>query len=121
MVYQNIFGAVIASLLGFAFLYRLRGKKKARALVKTDQNGNCLKSSENGICEAKISTSTDIIIVGAGVVGSALAYTLGKVKFSNSLRGSCLFGLNLIHNLLRFKVLWNSMVKLLCVQDQDGH
>ncbi|XP_008236165.2 PREDICTED: squalene monooxygenase-like [Prunus mume] len=78
MVYQNIFGAVIASLLGFAFLYRLRGKKAARAIVKTDQNGNCLKSSENGICEAKISTSTDIIIVGAGVVGSALAYTLGK-------------------------------------------
>ncbi|XP_034227369.1 squalene monooxygenase SE1-like isoform X2 [Prunus dulcis] len=78
MVYQNIFGAVIASLLGFAFLYRLRGKKKARALVKTDQNGNSLKSSENGICEAKISASTDIIIVGAGVVGSALAYTLGK-------------------------------------------
>ncbi|XP_009378595.2 squalene monooxygenase SE2-like [Pyrus x bretschneideri] len=75
MVYLNIVCAVIASLLGFVFLCSLRRQKKARA----HQNGNCLKSCENGTCDdAKMVESADIIVVGAGVVGSALAYTLGK-------------------------------------------
>ncbi|KAM1382589.1 hypothetical protein FF1_034969 [Malus domestica] len=75
MVYLNIVCAVIASLLGFVFLCSLRRQKKASA----HQNGNCLKSCENGTCdEAKMVESADIIVVGAGVVGSALAYTLGK-------------------------------------------
>lgn len=88
MVYLNIVCAVIASLLGFVFLCSLRRQKKARA----HQNGNCLKSCENGTCDdAKMVESADIIVVGAGVVGSALAYTLGKVTFSHSLRILCLF------------------------------
>ncbi|PRQ15781.1 putative squalene monooxygenase [Rosa chinensis] len=79
MDYLYTTGAVIASLLSVVFLYTFRGKRKnVKASMKT-QNGKLLKSSGNGMClPAKIGTSPDIVIVGAGVVGSALAYTLGK-------------------------------------------
>ncbi|KAH9797016.1 Squalene monooxygenase [Citrus sinensis] len=63
-------GAVIATLLGFALFYGLKGKKKSI--------DSSMKSSENRICKSDSGKSTDIIIVGAGVAGSALAYTLGK-------------------------------------------
>lgn len=64
-------GAVIATLLGFALFYGLKGKKKSI--------DSSMKSSENRTCKSDSGRSTDIIIVGAGVAGSALAYTLGKV------------------------------------------
>ncbi|KAH9694917.1 Squalene monooxygenase [Citrus sinensis] len=63
-------GAVIAILLGFALFYGLKGKKKSI--------DSSMKSSENRTCKSDSGKSTDIIIVGAGVAGSALAYTLGK-------------------------------------------
>ncbi|KAL6211877.1 hypothetical protein ACLB2K_017100 [Fragaria x ananassa] len=90
MDYLYITGAVIASLLSVVFLYTLPGKmKNVIASVKT-QNGKLLKSYGNGMClPAEIGTSPDIVIVGAGVVGSALAYTLGKVTFSNSCPKLC--------------------------------
>ena len=45
------------------------------------KSNECAKiSSENGICSHEDAGSADIIIVGAGVAGSALACTLGKVE-----------------------------------------
>ena len=38
-----------------------------------------IKPVENGECQEDIARNPDIIIVGAGVAGSALACTLGKV------------------------------------------
>ncbi|KAH8481016.1 hypothetical protein H0E87_031065, partial [Populus deltoides] len=37
-----------------------------------------LKSSGNGVCRSNFAGNTDVIIVGAGVAGSALAYALAK-------------------------------------------
>ncbi|ONH92127.1 hypothetical protein PRUPE_8G156700, partial [Prunus persica] len=57
----------------------LRGKKNAQASANNG-NGNeySLKSCENGMRQPEIGASMDIIIVGSGLVASALAYTLGK-------------------------------------------
>ncbi|KAM1915988.1 hypothetical protein ACFX13_035772 [Malus domestica] len=78
MVFQLMLVAVVAFLLGFVSSYGFRRKKKDRALVK-DRNVNGWRSSENGMCLQKdIGAGVDVIIVGAGVAGSALAYTLGK-------------------------------------------
>ncbi|KAF8404831.1 hypothetical protein HHK36_009720 [Tetracentron sinense] len=76
MVYQYIFGGIVASLLGFVFFYNSRGKTKDRASVKIPDE--CAKSPSNGECRLEHSDDTDIIIVGAGVAGAALAHTLGK-------------------------------------------
>lgn len=70
-----ILGTVVATLLGFALFYSLKGKKKS-----VDSS---MKSSENRTCKSDSGKNTDVIIVGAGVAGSALAYTLGKVIKGN--------------------------------------
>ncbi|KAK6159155.1 hypothetical protein DH2020_006469 [Rehmannia glutinosa] len=70
MVDQFILGGFIASLFGFVLLYHLgrkTEKAKGSTIVCEDE---CIKSSAFG--------NTDIIIVGAGVAGAALACTLGK-------------------------------------------
>ncbi|KAI5314996.1 hypothetical protein L3X38_044172 [Prunus dulcis] len=68
MVYETL-GAVIAFLSGFVSSYSLRGKKNARASANNGNgNENSLKSCENGMCQPEIGASTDIIIVGSGVV-----------------------------------------------------
>ncbi|CAN6544556.1 unnamed protein product [Malus baccata var. baccata] len=78
MVFELMLVVVVAFLLGFVSSYGFRRKKNDRALVK-DQNVNGWRSSENGMCLQKdIGAGVDVIIVGAGVAGSALAYTLGK-------------------------------------------
>ena len=79
--------AAIGALLAGVFLLRTRskvvGKKRKRGAVVAD-NGNGTAVQDD--------TGLDAIIVGAGVAGSALAYTLGKVKtyspisFARSLR-----------------------------------
>lgn len=86
MDYQYILGAILACSLAFVFvLYSLAEKRKATGTglssssIHVKSNG-CAKTSENGICPQEASGGTDIIIVGAGVAGSALAYTLGKVQ-----------------------------------------
>ncbi|XP_043816702.1 squalene monooxygenase SE1-like [Manihot esculenta] len=74
---EYLMGGIMASLLGFVLLYRLTAKKKAttsRGVARYEK----LESSENGIDQAEKDEKPDVIIVGAGVAGSALAYTLGK-------------------------------------------
>ncbi|MCL7045736.1 hypothetical protein MKW94_030502 [Papaver nudicaule] len=73
---EYILGGILASLLGFLFLY-FNGKKKNNK--KNEIRDECVKSFINGDLRSKGgSDDTDIIIVGAGVAGAALAYTLGK-------------------------------------------
>ncbi|KAL9300338.1 Squalene epoxidase 2 [Arabidopsis thaliana] len=66
----------IASLFTFLLLYILRlssnKNKKNRGLV-VSQNDTVSKN-----LETEVDSGTDVIIVGAGVAGSALAHTLGK-------------------------------------------
>ncbi|XP_043816633.1 squalene monooxygenase SE1-like [Manihot esculenta] len=74
---EYLMGRIMASLLGFVLLYRITAKKKAttsRGVARYEK----LESSENGIDQAEKDNKPDVIIVGAGVAGSALAYTLGK-------------------------------------------
>ena len=72
-------GGVIASLLGFVFLYYnslVRGVKKTRTASMEFPKENCVKKTGNG----EVVGTTDVVIVGAGVAGAALAYSLGKVR-----------------------------------------
>ncbi|PIA44270.1 hypothetical protein AQUCO_01700103v1 [Aquilegia coerulea] len=79
---EYIFGGIIGALLGFFLLYGLslltknKNKKKKNESSIHIQN-ECNKSSvvDNGDVQ---SSDIDVIVVGAGVAGAALAYTLGK-------------------------------------------
>lgn len=81
-----LFGGFLVSLLGFSFVLSLlhenkRSKKKkenAAAAIELESSGE--KISGGGECRSE-GGGADVIIVGAGVAGSALAYTLGKVSF----------------------------------------
>ncbi|KAK6233545.1 hypothetical protein QUC31_005953 [Theobroma cacao] len=85
MGYECIVEGLVAALLGFVFLYNafVRGFNKTKAAAGAASSSssmvspmeNCVKKTGNG----EVAGSTDIVIVGAGVAGSALAYTLGKV------------------------------------------
>ncbi|KAF2294292.1 hypothetical protein GH714_008939 [Hevea brasiliensis] len=55
----------------------LKRKEESQSLVKSFKD-ETLRSSEKENCQSEIATTPDILIVGAGVAGSALAYALGK-------------------------------------------
>ncbi|XVE48652.1 hypothetical protein DITRI_Ditri01bG0019300 [Diplodiscus trichospermus] len=79
MVDQFVLGGVIAFLLGFVLLYQIRRKRMNGASSMRIKENDCLKSSQTEmLCGSVRATNTDIIIVGAGVAGSSLAFTLGK-------------------------------------------
>ncbi|KAJ6744361.1 SQUALENE MONOOXYGENASE [Salix purpurea] len=79
---KHIFGGVVAAFLfGFVVLYSSRRREKIKSSEKTPTKKN-LKSSGNGVCRSNFAGNTDVIIVGAGVAGSALAYALAKTVFS---------------------------------------
>lgn len=83
-----------ASLLGFVALSVLRrgnygnGMAKDRSKVQKNKNNTnkslvseqCVKSSDEGEFRPLYGSGTDVIIVGAGVAGAALAHTLAKVR-----------------------------------------
>lgn len=76
---QYIFGGVIASLLAVAFLWTLRStKKREDKYSQEDDVSGVTTTSPVGECRSDV-TDSDVIIVGAGVAGAALAHTLGKV------------------------------------------
>jgi squalene monooxygenase len=76
---KHIFGGVVAAFLfGFVVLYSSRGRENIKASEK-NRSKKTLKSSGNGVCRSNFAGNTDVIIVGAGVAGSALAYALAKV------------------------------------------
>jgi squalene monooxygenase len=74
----QLIGAAAATLLAAVLVAAVLGRRRRRArpqapLVEA-------KPAPEGGC-AVGDGRTDVIIVGAGVAGSALAYTLGKVGF----------------------------------------
>ncbi|CAJ1961424.1 unnamed protein product [Sphenostylis stenocarpa] len=81
MDFEYILGGIIASTMVLLFLlFGSASKKEAKGSVHAENNGDSIikTSSENGNHHQDILATTDIIIVGAGVAGAALAYTLGK-------------------------------------------
>lgn len=78
MVDQYAVGGFIATLFAFVLLYNIRTRtNKASKIVRKDE---CIKSSAvGGGSLPDLGGDTDVVIVGAGVAGAALAYTLGKV------------------------------------------
>ncbi|KAM7470555.1 hypothetical protein LguiA_008738 [Lonicera macranthoides] len=79
--YMLLLGAAaIASLFAFAFFYLLLSstKNKNKKNINTNNNRDRPKVPENGECRPDVAGNTDVIIVGAGVAGSALACTLAK-------------------------------------------
>ncbi|KAK9286726.1 hypothetical protein L1049_015129 [Liquidambar formosana] len=90
MAYQCILEGIIASLFAFVLFYNLtKGKKNNKR-----SRDECVKSSQNGECRPEVAGATDVIIVGAGVAGAALAHTLAK-KSSNGVGGYVLDWLGL--------------------------
>ncbi|XP_071724537.1 squalene epoxidase 3-like [Rutidosis leptorrhynchoides] len=69
---------ILATLFGFFFLYIILGYRRI------NQKSNANKGKDQSLMTTQIDAGktyddgTDVIIVGAGVAGSALAYTLGK-------------------------------------------
>lgn len=81
MIDQYIFGCFAASLMGFVLLYNLRRKIRRNRGSKPAGKDECVKTSSAaaaGGSRQENGGDADIIIVGAGVAGAALAYTLGK-------------------------------------------
>ncbi|KAJ6951518.1 squalene monooxygenase [Populus alba x Populus x berolinensis] len=79
---KHVFGGVVAAFLfGFVVLYSSRGRENIKASEK-NRSKKTLESSGNGVCRSNFAGNTDVIIVGAGVAGSALAYALAKIVFS---------------------------------------
>ncbi|KAF5733252.1 squalene epoxidase [Tripterygium wilfordii] len=78
MEYQHILEGILAFVLGFVLFSIFRAKKRTKIDVhrkKTSINN----TRENGMWRPEVGgTTTDVIVVGAGVAGSALAYTLAK-------------------------------------------
>ncbi|XP_077233930.1 squalene monooxygenase SE1-like [Tasmannia lanceolata] len=79
LLLQYLLGGIFAFVLASFLIPRLFGKRKndARAPATGIGSGAGKKSSEKGECDSR-NGGTDVIVVGAGVAGSALAYTLGK-------------------------------------------
>lgn len=69
MLAECLFGGIVAVLLWF-LLSRKSKERNAGSLAEIPD-----------VLDASVDRGTDVIIVGAGVAGSALAYTLGKVGF----------------------------------------
>lgn len=82
MIDQYILGCFAASLLGFVLLYNMRRKIRRNRGSKPAGKDECVKTSSAaaGGSRQVSGGDADIIIVGAGVAGAALAYTLGKVR-----------------------------------------
>ncbi|XP_034677460.1 squalene monooxygenase SE1-like [Vitis riparia] len=79
MVDQGILGWIFASLLGFVVFRSVLLKNKKKDGASVEIRDECVKSTANGECRSKTAyEEADVIIVGAGVAGAALANTLGK-------------------------------------------
>jgi len=86
MDFEYILGGITASTMVLLFvLFSSASKKEAKDLAHAENNGGTMITTttpENGNQHQEISPTMDIIIVGAGVAGAALACTLGKVEQS---------------------------------------
>ena len=81
--HQYLLGGVIASLLGFVLLYGSRLRREKSRASTVFRRSESFKTTANGSFGPTASSGgADVVIVGAGVAGAALAYTLGKVIVS---------------------------------------
>ncbi|EEF40281.1 Squalene monooxygenase, putative [Ricinus communis] len=78
MEYKLAVAGIIASLWALFMLCSLKRKKNITRASFNNYTDETLKSSSKEICQPEIVASPDIIIVGAGVAGAALAYALGE-------------------------------------------
>nr|QDC17514.1 squalene epoxidase [Fritillaria thunbergii] len=69
---EYLIGVAVASVLGFLLFFKFQRKPSGSSA------GALLTAVEECRCDPPASGDTDVIVVGAGVAGSALAYTLGK-------------------------------------------
>ncbi|PSS26160.1 Squalene monooxygenase [Actinidia chinensis var. chinensis] len=77
--HQYLLGGVIASLLGFVLLYGSRLRREKSRASTAFRRSESFKTTANGARRQQASDGgADVVIVGAGVAGAALAYTLGK-------------------------------------------
>jgi squalene monooxygenase len=77
-----LLGWILSSILCLFALYSLiyDGKRDCDVTEKVNQRVDSVNSTDAGeIKSEKLNGDADVIIVGAGVAGAALAYTLGKV------------------------------------------
>ncbi|KAK1589370.1 hypothetical protein Q3G72_033328 [Acer saccharum] len=81
---QYIVVTLFASLFGFIFLFVLRRNNNNNKLKKDAEDNNKIQSNivqssiNTGDSSPEIASGVDVIVVGAGVAGAALAHTLGK-------------------------------------------
>lgn len=81
-MYNNLVEVMACSFAFVFVLYSVVEKKKAIKIGSNSMHEKII-GQEIGICSLKeVARGIDIIIVGAGVVGAALAYTLGMVKLN---------------------------------------
>ncbi|XWS29673.1 hypothetical protein CRYUN_Cryun24cG0050000 [Craigia yunnanensis] len=84
MIFDNyIVGTFLVSLFGFVFLFILRRTNNSKKKIeKVSREFKIQTDAVNGIgmgeCLPENGSGDDVIIVGAGVAGAALAHTLGK-------------------------------------------
>ncbi|KAL0383929.1 UNVERIFIED_CONTAM: Squalene monooxygenase SE1 [Sesamum radiatum] len=76
MMEQYIFGGFIAFIFGLILLYIFLEKSSKCTVKEAPRGASSRKSSENAVCRKD--GPPDVVIVGAGVAGSALAYSLAK-------------------------------------------
>lgn len=81
MVHQWVLAGIVAAVLGFLFGDPKRVKSGRGGDLTEKKKYERVKASENGEC----CSGFDVIVVGAGVAGAALAHTLGKVRDSATL------------------------------------
>lgn len=77
-------GWILSSVLSLFALYNLifAGKKNYDVNEKVNQREDSVTSTDAGeIKSDKLNGDADVIIVGAGIAGAALAHTLGKVLY----------------------------------------
>ncbi|GER36390.1 squalene monooxygenase [Striga asiatica] len=79
LIDRYIFGGFVASLFGFVLLYNLRRNvRKTKGPKGVPADVGFARSADGGFREDAGGGDADVIIVGAGVAGAALACTLGK-------------------------------------------
>ncbi|XWS45103.1 hypothetical protein CRYUN_Cryun15aG0107900 [Craigia yunnanensis] len=84
MVFDNyIVGTFLVSLFGFAFLFILRRNNNRKKKIEKGSRefkiqNDAVNCPDIGECSPEYGSGDDVIIVGAGVAGAALAHTLGK-------------------------------------------
>ncbi|KAL4377815.1 hypothetical protein GQ457_02G015480 [Hibiscus cannabinus] len=82
MVFDNyILGTFLLSLSTFLFLLLLRRNNKKSEKVSSREfkiKTDAVNGTSSGECSPESAFGDDVIIVGAGVAGAALAHTLGK-------------------------------------------